>query len=84
MIDGHLKVLFYRLPPNSQLPLSKPGNAPLSEDLHEPVAPPGCVKTKSCVNQKLMFDGRLQVLFHAKTKTNSQLLFCEPGNPPVS
>ena len=53
MIDGHLKVLFYRLPPNSQLPLSKPGNAPLSEDLHEPVAPPGCVKTKSCVKPKV-------------------------------
>jgi hypothetical protein len=46
MFDGHLQVLFYAIPPNSQLLFSETGNAPLLRDFHEPVGPQGASNQK--------------------------------------
>ena len=53
MFDGHLQVLFYAIPPNSQLLFSETGNAPLLRDFHEPVGPQRCMKSKCCITPKV-------------------------------
>ena len=57
MFFGHLQVLFYARPPNSQLLFSKPGKAPLLEDFDQPTGPPGCVKSKSSIKPKVTVSG---------------------------
>ena len=54
MFDGPHQVLFYALPPNSQLLFSEPGNAPLFEDFDRPVGPRGCVVSKSWIKQNFL------------------------------
>ena len=54
MFDGPLEVLFYALPPNSQLLFSKPEIEPLFEDFDGPVEPRGCVESRSGIKQNVL------------------------------
>ena len=57
MFDGYLKVLFYAIPPNSQILFSETGNAPLLWDFHKPAGPPGCIQSKSCIKPNVNISG---------------------------
>ena len=57
MFLGHLQVLFYARPPNSQLLFSKPGNTPLLLDFDKPPGPLDKVKSKKFIKPKMNVSG---------------------------